>query len=54
MSVSTDIAQIVDHEEPDFFGATDALYADYKATQKSSQGYIFFLFGGPINWKATL
>jgi hypothetical protein len=53
-SVSTDIAQIVDHKEPDFFGATDASYADHKATRKSSQGYIFFLFGGPVDWKATL
>jgi hypothetical protein len=53
-SISTDIAHIVDHDEPDFFGATDASYADHKATRKSSQGYIFFLFGGPIDWKATL
>ncbi|CAE7204972.1 hypothetical protein PTNB73_07013 [Pyrenophora teres f. teres] len=53
-SISTDIAHIVDHEEPDFFGATDASYADHKATRKSSQGYIFFLFGGPTDWKATL
>jgi hypothetical protein len=53
-SISTDAAHIMDHEEPDFFGATDASYADHKATRKSSQGYIFFLFGGPIDWKATL
>jgi hypothetical protein len=53
-SISTDTAHIVDHEEPDFFGATDASYADHKATRKSSQGYIFFLFGGPVDWKATL
>jgi len=53
-SISIDTAYIVDHEEPDFFGATDASYADHKSTRKSSQGYIFFLFGGPIDWKATL
>jgi hypothetical protein len=53
-SISTDISHITDQEEPDFFGATDASYADHKATRKSSQGYIFFLFGGPIDWKATL
>jgi hypothetical protein len=53
-SISTDTAHIVDHKEPDFFGATDASYADHKATRKSSQGYIFFLFGGPVDWKATL
>jgi hypothetical protein len=29
-SVSTDIAQIVDHKEPDFFGATDTSYADVR------------------------
>jgi hypothetical protein len=28
-SVFTSTAHIVDHQEPDFFGATDALYADY-------------------------
>ena len=43
-----------DHEEIDFYGATDASYADHTATWKSSQGWIFFLFGGPIDWKATL
>ncbi|EOA88010.1 uncharacterized protein SETTUDRAFT_27947 [Exserohilum turcica Et28A] len=48
-SISTDIAHIEDHQEPDFYGATDASYADHKATRKSSQGYIFFLFGGPID-----
>jgi len=53
-SVSIDAAYIFDFEEPDFFGATDASYADHRNTRKSSQGYIFFLFGGPIDWKATL
>jgi hypothetical protein len=32
MSVSTDIAQIVNYEELDFFSATNASYANYKAT----------------------
>ena len=53
-SISIDSAHIVDQEEPNFFGASDASYADDKATRKSSQGYIFFLCGGPIDWKATL
>lgn len=53
-SISTDTAHIQDSDEPCFFGATDASYADDKATRKSSQGYIFYLFGGPIDWKATL
>ena len=48
-SISTDTSHIIDHEEPAFFRATNALYADYKATRKSLQGYIFFLLGGPIN-----
>lgn len=47
-------SHILHRSEPDFYGATDASYADHKATRKSSQGYIFFLFGGPIDWKATL
>ena len=53
-SISTDAAYISDQHETDFYGATDASYADHKTTRKSSQGYIFFLFGGPIDWKATL
>jgi hypothetical protein len=32
----------------------DASYADHKATRRSSQGYIFFVFGGAIDWKATV
>jgi hypothetical protein len=47
-SISTDVAHIIDHKEPDFFGAMNASYAYHKAAQKSAQGYIFFLFGGLI------
>lgn len=32
--------------------ASDASFADDEATRRSSQGYIFMLFGGPILWKA--
>jgi hypothetical protein len=35
-----------------FTGASDATYAD-NADQKSSEGYLFTLFGRPINWRAT-
>lgn len=36
------------------FGAySDAAYADDVTTRRSSEGYIFTLFGGPIDWKAT-
>ena len=40
--------------KPPFYAACDASFADDKATRKSSQGYIFYLFGGSIDWKATL
>ncbi|KAL1952723.1 hypothetical protein VTO42DRAFT_4411 [Malbranchea cinnamomea] len=33
-------------------GASDAAYADDKDTCSSSEGYLFKLFGGPIDWKA--
>ena len=46
---------IIEHElDPDFYGASDASFADDKESRKSSQGYIFFLYGGPIDWRATL
>jgi hypothetical protein len=35
-------------------GSRKASVADHKATRKSSQGHIFFMFRGPIDWKATL
>ena len=35
-----------------FMGASDATYAD-NIDQKSSEGYLFTLFGGPIDWRAT-
>src|SRR4051794_5750624 len=41
-------------EEPEFYGASDAAFGDDLATRKSSQGYIFKLFGGTIDWKANL
>jgi len=34
--------------------AHHASFADNKATRKSSQGFIFFLYGGPIDWKSNL
>jgi hypothetical protein len=35
-----------------FTGASNAAYAD-NLDRKSSKGYIFSLFGGPIDWKAS-
>jgi hypothetical protein len=37
-----------------FYGALDAAFADDLLTQRSSQGYLFMLYGMPIDWKATL
>ena len=39
--------------EPIFFGASDASFADDPNTRASSDGYLFKLFGMPIDWKAT-
>jgi hypothetical protein len=39
--------------EPIFFGASDASFADDLLTRASSDGYLFKLFGMPIDWKAT-
>ena len=41
-------------EDVTFYGAFDAAFADHKETRRSSQGYLFMLFGGLIDWKATL
>ncbi|KAI2478966.1 Pol protein [Pyrenophora tritici-repentis] len=40
--------------EPLFYGASDAAFADDLPTRRSSQGYLFTLYGMPIDWKATL
>jgi hypothetical protein len=42
------------HEEPLFYGASDASFADEPETRRSSQGYLFKLYGMPIDWKATV
>jgi hypothetical protein len=36
-----------------FQAASDASYADDIATRRSTEGYVFFLFGGPIEWRCT-
>jgi hypothetical protein len=40
--------------EPLFYSASDAAFADDLVTRRSSQGYLFMLYGMPIDWKATL
>ena len=37
------------HNTKDLFAA----YADDPSTCRSSEGYLFSLFGGPVDWKAT-
>lgn len=36
-----------------FIGASDAAFADDSKTRRSSEGFIFHLFGGAIDWKAS-
>jgi hypothetical protein len=47
-----DATVIVTH--PTFFGAADASFGDDVKTRRSSAGYIFMLYGMPIEWKATV
>jgi hypothetical protein len=42
------------HQEGEIFmAASDAAFADDPETRKSSDGYLFQLYGGPINWRAV-
>jgi hypothetical protein len=43
-------AQIMDHY---FQCSSDASYADNPSTRRSTEGYLFSLFGGPIDWRCT-
>ena len=36
-----------------FEAASDASYADDVTTRRSTEGYVFFLFGGPVDWRCT-
>jgi Reverse transcriptase (RNA-dependent DNA polymerase) len=36
-----------------FTCASDAAYSDDLATRRSTEGFLFHLFGGPIDWKST-
>jgi hypothetical protein len=36
-----------------FLCASDAAFADDRATRRSTGGYLFQLFGGPIDWHST-
>jgi hypothetical protein len=39
---------------PTFFGASDASFGDDEETRRLSAGYVFILYGMPIDWKATV
>ncbi|KAI2484853.1 hypothetical protein Ptr902_03793 [Pyrenophora tritici-repentis] len=39
---------------PTFFGAADASFGDDVETRRSSAGYVFMLYGMPVDWKATV
>ena len=41
-------------DDPIFFGASDAAYADEPETRRSSEGFLFKLFGLPVDWKAAI
>jgi hypothetical protein len=38
---------------PLFISSSDASFADDTETRKSTEGYLFQLFGGPIDWRCT-
>ena len=38
---------------PIFLSSSDAAFADDQKTRKSSFGYLFQLYGGPIDWKVS-
>jgi len=42
-----------DSIEPEFRCSTDAAFGDIPDTRKSTEGYLFKLFGSPIDWKST-
>jgi hypothetical protein len=41
------------HKDPIFSCWSDASFADDSATRKSSEAFVFMLYGGPIDWHAT-
>ena len=43
-----------DWEGDIFLCASDAAYSDDSETWRSSEGYVFILYGGAIDWKASL
>ena len=50
---STQSAAYLQPKPPEFLAASDASYGDDPETRRSSEGWVFMMFGGPIDWKAT-
>jgi hypothetical protein len=48
------LATLQDYRDLIFFGALDAAFANNVETRRSSQGYVFQLFGMTVDWKSTL
>jgi hypothetical protein len=48
------LTTLQDYRDPIFFRASDASFADDVETRRSSQGYVFQLFGMTVDWKSTL
>ena len=42
-----------DGKQPGFCGYSDADYGEDIQTRKSRNGYVFYLYGGPISWKSA-
>ena len=36
-----------------FVRASNTIFSDNPVTRKSTEGYLFTLFGGPIDWRST-
>ncbi len=41
------------NEQQVFSCSSDAAFADHVSDRKSSEGYLFKVYGGPIDWRAT-
>ena len=42
-----------DDTERAFTSASDAAFSNDPTTRRSTEGFLFQLFGGPIDWKST-
>ena len=51
--LATQFNGLSDQSKSIFLASSDASFADDPDTRHSSQGYIFTLFNGPIDWKAN-